>query len=100
MKNGKYVGILVGMALLMASQGALAAEDALGGGICKLVNLLTGKWLFGFTILATIGAGAALLFGGEITDGLKKIATIISIVGIILATSSILSMAFSSMTAC
>lgn len=87
--------VAVGAMLLMASNGAFA-QDALGGGVCKLVELLTGKWLFGFTILATLGAGAALLFGGEITDGLKKIATIISIVGIILATSSILTMVFSS----
>lgn len=91
--------IITGLALLFASGVASAAAagggDELGTGICKLVTLLTGKWLFGFTILATLGAGAALLFGGEITDGLKKIATIISIVGIILATSSILTMAFS-----
>lgn len=81
---------------VVGSNQAFAQQaDALGDGICKLVKLLTGKWLFGFTILATLGAGAALLFGGEITDGLKKIATIISIVGIILATSSILTMAFS-----
>lgn len=96
--NQRFVMVgLVGFGLLLASGGAMAANgDELGTGICKLVEVLTGKWLFGFTILATLGAGAALLFGGEITDGLKKIATIISIVGIILATSSILTMAFGS----
>ncbi|HEY0843446.1 hypothetical protein [Methylotenera sp.] len=71
------------------------AADELGDGTCKLVNLLTGKWLFAFTILAVLGGGAALLFGGEITDGIKKIATIVTIVGIILATSSILTLVFS-----
>lgn len=92
--------ITIGAMFLLASSAAFAA-DPLGDGVCKLVTLLTGKWLFGFTILATLGAGAALLFGGEITDGLKKIATIISIVGIILATSSILTMVFgSSMASC
>lgn len=101
---GQFVGSkamssgVVGLALALVS-GAASAQaaggDALGDGICKLVDLLTGKWLFGFTILATLGAGAALLFGGEITDGLKKIATIISVVGIILATASILTMVFS-----
>ena len=87
---------LAGVALMFASGAAQAQNGGaeLGDGICKLVNILTGKWLFGFTILATLGSGAALLFGGEITDGLKKIATIISIVGIILATSSILSKIF------
>ena len=96
--GSKAVYLLVGSALMLMS-GMASAQAAggakLGDGICKLVGILTGKWLFGFTILATLGAGAALLFGGEITDGLKKIATIISIVGIILATSSILTFVFS-----
>ena len=92
------MALAVGVGLLLVSGGAMAqAADGkdLGDGICKLVKVLTGKWLFGFTILATVGAGAALLFGGEITDGLKKIATIITIIGIILSTGSILSFAFS-----
>ena len=97
-KRDKCISMLViGAALFLVSNGAIA-QDELGDGVCKLVTMLTGKWLFGFTILATLGAGAALLFGGEITDGLKKIATIISIVGIILATSSILTKVFSSAT--
>lgn len=87
------VVMAVGLAMLLMSQGAYAADET-GDGICAVVNLLTGKWLFGFTILATMGAGAAVLFGGEITDGVKKIATIITVVGLIIATSSILSMAF------
>lgn len=86
------VALAIGLGL--ASSGAMAADE-MGDGICKLVNLLTGKWLFGFTILATLGAGAALLFGAEMTDGVKKLATIISVVGLILAMSSILSMVFS-----
>lgn len=87
------VALAVGLGMLLMSTGA-HASDEMGDSICKLVNLLTGKWLFGFTILATLGAGAALLFGAEMTDGLKKLATIITVVGMILAMSSILSMAF------
>lgn len=99
-KSSVLVLVLVlaaGFGLLLASGGAFAQSgdaNELGNGICKLVGVLTGKFLFGFAILATLGAGAALLFGGEITDGLKKIATIISIVGIILVTSGLLTMAF------
>lgn len=89
------IALIVGLGLLMVSTGAFAqSADPMGDGICKLVNLLTGKWLFGFTILATLGAGSALLFGAEISDGLKKLATIITVVGMILAMSSLLSMAF------
>lgn len=85
--------VVLAIGLGLSSTGALA-DDQMGAGICSLVKLLTGKWLFGFTILATLGAGAALLFGAEMTDGLKKIATIITVVGMILGMSSILSMAF------
>jgi len=97
MKNLKKSDMLragVIITLMLVSNVALAATDETGAGICYVVGLLTGKWLFGFTILATLGAGSALLFGAEITDGLKKVATIITVVGIILGMSSILAAAF------
>lgn len=84
----------LGMGLLMISNGAMAADE-MGDGICAVVNLLNGKFLFGFGMLAVLGSGAALLFGGEITDGLKKVATIIAVIGIILAASSLFKLAFS-----
>lgn len=85
------VALVVTMGL--ASTGALAADE-LGDGICKLVNLLTGKWLFGFSILAILGGGVSVIFGAEMTDALKKLATIISVIGMVLAASSILTFAF------
>lgn len=92
---------LVGLMLMAAGTSAFAAltgdENALGSGICDIVNVLTGKWLFGFSVLATLGAGAALLFGGEITDGIKKIATIVSVVGLILVSSALLAKLFATM---
>lgn len=88
------VALLVGLGL--ASTGAFAANgDELGNGICKLVSILTGKYLFGFAILATFGGMMGVIFGGEMTDGLKKVATVVSIVGITLAAGGILSFAFS-----
>lgn len=75
------------------------AADELGGGICELVNLLTGKWLFGIAVLAMLGAGSALMFGAELSDGVKKLVTIVTIVGMILSFSSILAMAFSKLSA-
>lgn len=92
--------IALGITLMMASVPAFAqTTDELGGGICKVVGFLTGKWLFGLAILATLGAGAALLFGAELTDGIKKLATIITIIGLILSMASILSYAFSKFSA-
>lgn len=90
----KNVLIVVAVTLAMMSTGAFAADE-IGGGICNFVNMLTGKWLFGFTMLAILGGGAAILFGAEISDGIKKIATIVTVVGLILGSSQILTLAFS-----
>lgn len=99
-KEVKEWAVAIGICLMVASASAFAqSSDELGNGICKLVGLLTGKWLFGFAILATLGAGAALLFGAEMTDGIKKLATIISIVGLILSMGSILAFAFTKFSA-
>ena len=94
-RENLIVTAILAVSLVFVSTGAMAAADEMGDGICKLVGQLTGKWLFGFTILATLGAGAALLFGAEMTDGLKKLATIISVVGLVLGMSQILTLAFS-----
>lgn len=89
--------VALALALSVVASAAIASGggDPLGDGVCKLVNILTGKWLFGFAILATLGAGSALLFGAEMTEMMKKVATVITGVGIILAMSSILALAFS-----
>ena len=90
--------LVVGTVALLTSEMALA--DELGGGICKLVDLLTGKWLFGIAVLAMLAGGAALIFGAELTDGVKKVVTIISIVVMIVAFGNILTMVFPSLTGC
>lgn len=102
MSNKNLVAVcLVGLMLMAFGSPALAAltgdTDALGTGICSLVNVLTGKWLFGFSILALLGGGAALMFGGEISDMMKKVATLFTVVGIILVGSAILTKLFATM---
>lgn len=83
-EDGKrFVVLFIGFALMLASKSALAeAGDELGDGLCQLVNLLTGKYLFSLTVLAIIGSVSALIFGAEMTEGLKKIVGIIAIVSI------------------
>lgn len=93
-KRAVMVGsVMLATTLLMVSTGARA--DELGDGICKLVGILTGKWLFGFSILAILGGGVSVIGGAEMTDALKKLATIVSVIGLILAATSILTFAFS-----
>lgn len=84
------IALAVGMGLVNGVAFAAPASDPTGSGVCSLVSLLQGKWLFGFAILGIVGGGAALLFGGEVTDGLKKIATVVTVVGVILAAANVL----------
>jgi len=87
--------LIAGVLFLLACDGAIASNgDELGDGICQVVQVLTGKFLFGISIVAMLAGGAALLFGAEITDGVKKAITIITIVGLILAFGGILAFAF------
>ena len=76
------------------AQSAMGAGDELGDGICKVVNILTGKWLFGGAVLATIGGLVGIIFGGEISDGIKKVATIVTILGLCVGIPGILAFAF------
>ncbi|WP_304350903.1 TrbC/VirB2 family protein [Comamonas testosteroni] len=90
--------LVVGTLALLTSEMAMA--DELGDGICKLVELLTGKWLFGIAVLAMLAGGAALIFGAELTDGVKKMVTIITIVGMIVSFGNVLVMVFPSVSGC
>jgi hypothetical protein len=92
--NSRNVRMFFVLALVMGMSSAYAADE-IGNGMCNLVNILLGKWLFGFTILAMLGGGAVVLFGGEISDGIKKIASIVSIVGMIVGFGQLLSALYS-----
>ncbi len=84
------------MCLMVVAAGPVLADagDELGDGICKVVNILTGKWLFGGAVLATIGGLVGIIFGGEISDGIKKVATIVTILGLCVGIPGILAFAF------
>ena len=86
--------MFLGLAIAMMSTNAFAADE-IGGGMCGLVNILLGKWLFGFTILAMLGGGATVLMGGEISDGIKKIAAVVTIVGFIVGFAQLLAVIYS-----
>jgi type IV secretory pathway VirB2 component (pilin) len=85
---------LFALSLLFIAGSAFAATDELGGSVCKLVNLMSGKWLFGIAILSFVAGAVSLLFGAEMSDGVKKMVTIFTIIAMVLTFGSILSMAF------
>jgi type IV secretory pathway VirB2 component (pilin) len=90
----------LGTALMLAANVALAdtstGTDYTGDGICQLVTLLKGKTLFGIAVLGMLGGGLPLVFGAEMTDGVKTAVKIVFVVGLIVSFASILSMAFAS----
>lgn len=98
----KYGPTIVALALMLTAGAAFAAgasdADELGGGVCRVVNLLTGKWLFGTAVLSMVAGGVALLFGAELTDLVKRIVTIVTIIGAILSFGGILSLAYNAMS--
>lgn len=86
------VPLLVGLGLLMLSNGAMAQD--MGDGLCGFYNKFMGKTLFGITLLAIVGGGLAVLFGGEMTDYLKTLAKIVMVVGIMLGAAQLITVAF------
>lgn len=88
--------------MFMAYAGAAFAgsSDPLGNGICKVVELLTGKWAFGLSVMALVGVAAAFLFGVEMNEVMKKIAVFITAVAFLIGGASVLTYVFPSMTGC
>lgn len=97
----QYAPLAVAAVLILACNGAFAASgDELGDGVCALVKMLQGKFVIGTAILAMIGSGLALLFGAELTDGIKRAVTIVAVVGFIVSFGGILTRVFPTLTGC
>ncbi len=99
-KHKSLLLAVLGTALMLGANVALAqttstGTDYTGDGVCSLVTLLKGKTLFGVSVLGMLAGGLPLIFGAEMTDGVKTAVKIVFIVGLIVSFSSILSMAFS-----
>jgi hypothetical protein len=90
-KKIKVAGnVALAAGLLLVS--GMAMADPLSGGICGFYAMMTGKVMFGAAMLGIFGSLFALVWGGEITDGIKKVATIVLIVGIVMAAAKIISL--------
>jgi hypothetical protein len=95
----KYGPAAFQVALIFGARSAMAdGGDELGGGICNVVNLLMGKWVFGSALGAMIASGTALLFGAELTEMLKRTLTIVAGVGFIVSFGGLLTLAYSKLS--
>lgn len=89
MKRGMDVAI--GVCLMLIAGVAMATtSDPMGDGICYYVNLLTGKWAFGLSVAGLAAVGASFLFGVEMNEFMKKVASFFVVVCTLLAGSAII----------
>lgn len=96
MKNLKFV-----LLLLVAASVEMFASDSGGRGLpwesamTTLTDSLTGPVAFGISLVAIVGAGVGLIFGGEISGFLKASLILALVIGLIVSASSVLTGLFS-----
>lgn len=74
------------------------ASAAVGGGnlpwetpLNKLKNSFTGPVAMGLSLLGVMGAGAALIFGGDITGFIKSMAHVVLVAAVMVGAGSLMS---------
>lgn len=95
--------VAMAMATLLYAGVALAQEDPMGDGMCYFVNMLTGKWVFGASVIGIIATGLTFISGVEMNEFVKKLASAVLVVSLLLAATSIvraIGMAMGGFTAC
>ena len=93
-KNFLFV-FAVTLLFLMVTHSAWAANTS-GGGLpsdewfTKLQKSVTGPWAFTFAIVGIVGAGATLIFGGDINSFLRTIIFLVLVLSFIVAAQGML----------
>lgn len=91
------VMLIIGMLLLFFCYTHSSYALTTGGGLpfddwlTKLKNSMTGPFAFTAAILGLIGAGSALIFGGEINGFLKSIIFMILVLSLLVTAENFLS---------
>lgn len=90
MKKYLFLFLVLGTGIALASQtGAnLPWESPLD----NLVDSITGPVAFAISLLAIVGVGAGLIFGGEISGFIKTIAYIVLAIAVVVGGASIMKM--------
>jgi type IV secretory pathway VirB2 component (pilin) len=86
----------VALLLLIVTHPVLAANTS-GGGLpsddwfTKIRQSVTGPWAFTFAIVGIVGAGATLIFGGDLNGFLRTIIFLVLVLSFIVAAQNTLS---------
>ena len=94
-QNKGYLLVIIALAwvpeLALASQGAGLGWE---GPLVTIRNSLTGPVAFSIAIIGIFGAGAGLIFGGEMNGFLRSIIILIMVISLIVASNNFLSTVF------
>lgn len=67
----------------IGSYGSAGSSDPMGDGICWFVGLITGKWIFGISVICLVATAGSFMAGVEMNEFMKKTATTVLVVSFI-----------------
>lgn len=94
--NRLFFSVGITLLLLLLTDSAFASQTA-GGGLpfdgwlTKVSNSITGPFAFTVSIIGLVGAGAALIFGGDMNGFLRSLIFIVLVLAFIIAAKNTLS---------
>ena len=94
--NKALVVVAVALLLMLAAHPAFAAQTA-GGGLpfdswmTKIRSSVTGPYAYGVAIIGLVGAGATLIFGGDMNGFLRTLIFIVLVLAFVVAAQNTLS---------
>lgn len=92
-----FAFIFAASLLSLLTEPALAASSG-GGGLpyedwlTKIVNSVSGPVAYAISVVAMVGAGAGLIFGGELNGFLRTLLVIVLILSFVIAAKNTISM--------
>lgn len=78
------IATVIGMAVY-AGLAFSGTDDPMGDGMCYFVNMLTGKWVFGASVICFVGVALTFIKGVEMNDFVSKVASAVAVVSFLLA---------------
>lgn len=91
-----FVCLFVVSLLLLLGEPAMAASSG-GGGLpyegwlTKIVNSVSGPVAYAVSVVAMVGAGAGLIFGGELNGFLRTLLVIVLVLSFVIAAKNTIS---------
>lgn len=93
-----FLMVLAAISLLLFSDAALAADAGPGGGsglqwegpIAKIRDSISGPVAFAIALLGIVVCGAMLIWGGEISEFVRRLIMLVMVISLIVFANSIL----------